>query len=81
MEIAAPPSKGREPGADTIFFMTDGQPSCGKVIDPHQILDEITRRNRILGVTIHTVGVSKDQNSAFLLNLAKRNGGRYVAFQ
>jgi hypothetical protein len=81
MEIAAPPAKGREPGADTILFMTDGQPTHGKVIDPHQILDEVTRRNRVLGVTLHTVGVSKDQNAAFLLNLAKRNGGRYVAFK
>jgi hypothetical protein len=81
MEIAAPPAKGREPGADTIFFMTDGQPTHGRVIDPHQILDEVTRRNRVLGVTIHTVGVSKEQNAAFLLNLAKRNGGRYVAYK
>jgi len=81
MEIAAPPAKGREPGADTIFFLTDGQSNCGRVVDPHQILDEITRRNRTLGVTIHTVGVSKDQNSGFLLNLAKRNGGHYVAYK
>ncbi len=81
MEIAAPPAKGREPDADTILFMTDGQPTHGKVIDAHQILDEITRRNRVLGVTIHVVGVSKDQNAAFLLNLAKRNGGRFVAFK
>ncbi|HEX5135564.1 MAG TPA: VWA domain-containing protein [Planctomycetota bacterium] len=81
MEIAAPPAKGRDPGADTIFFMTDGQPTHGKIIDPHQILDEITRRNHVLGVTIHTVGVSKEQNAAFLLNLAKRNGGRYVAYK
>jgi hypothetical protein len=81
MEIAAPPAKGREPGADTIFFMTDGFPTAGRVTDPHQIIDEITRRNRVLGVTVHVVGVSKEQNSAFLLNLAKRNGGRYVAFK
>jgi hypothetical protein len=81
MEIAAPPARNREPGADTIFFLTDGVPTVGKIVDPFQILDEITRRNRILGVTIHTVGVSKDQNAGFLLNLAKRNGGRYVAYK
>jgi hypothetical protein len=81
LEIAAPPAKGREPGADTIFFMTDGIPSHGRIIDPHQILDEITRRNRVAGVTLHVVGVSKDQNAAFLLNLAKRNSGRYVAYR
>ena len=81
MEIAAPPARGRDPDADTIFFMTDGVPTAGRIIDPHQILDEITRRNRVLGVTLHTVGVSKEQNAAFLLNLAKRNGGRYVAYK
>ncbi len=81
MELAAPPAKGRDPGADTIFFMTDGFPNAGRVTDPHQIIDEITRRNRVLGLTIHVVGVSKEQNSAFLLNLAKRNGGRYVAYK
>ncbi|MFI5401644.1 MAG: VWA domain-containing protein [Planctomycetota bacterium] len=81
MELAAPPAKGRDPGADTIFFVTDGFPNAGKVTDPHQIIDEITRRNRVLGLTIHVVGVSKEQNSSFLLNLAKRNGGRYVAYK
>ena len=81
MEIAAPPAKGREPGADTIFFMTDGVPTAGRITDPHQIIDEITRRNRVVGLTLHVVGVSKEQNGAFLLNLAKRNGGRYVAYK
>jgi hypothetical protein len=81
LEIAAPPAKGREPSADTIFFMTDGIPTHGRIIDAHQILDEITRRNQIAGVTIHVVGVSKEQDSGFLLNLAKRNGGRYVAYK
>lgn len=66
------------PEADTILFLTDGMPTAGRVVDPHQIITEITKRNELLGVTIHTVGVSKEQNAAFLLNLAKKNGGRYV---
>jgi len=81
LEIAAPPARNREPGADTIFFLTDGLPTHGRIIEPHQILDEITRRNRVLGVSIHTVGVSKEQGAGLLLNLARRNGGRYVAYR
>jgi len=81
LEIAAPPARNREPGADTIFFLTDGLPTHGRIIQPHQILDEITRRNRVLGVAIHTVGVSKEQGAGLLLNLARRNGGRYVAYR
>ena len=69
----------RDDQAVTIFFMTDGVPTDGRVVDPAQILSEITERNRRLGVVIHTVGVSKDQNGAFLLNLARANGGRYAA--
>ena len=73
------PKKGEPPSADTIFFLTDGQPTAGRITDPNQIIEEITNRNSLLGLTIHTVGVSREQNAGFLLNLAKRNNGKYVA--
>jgi hypothetical protein len=79
MDIAASAKVSDDPEADTILFMTDGQPTNGRITDPHQILDEVTRRNAHLGLVIHVVGVSKEQNRGFLLNLAKQNGGRYVA--
>jgi hypothetical protein len=81
MEIAASPGDrgGGDPEADTIFFLTDGQPTHGRIVDANQILEEITERNRVLGIVIHTIGVSRDQNAGFLLNLAQRNHGRYVA--
>jgi len=76
---AGPGSKGKTPKADTIFFMTDGVPTDGRIVDPAQILSEITARNRRAGVVIHTIGVSKEQNAGFLLNLARSNGGKYAA--
>jgi Mg-chelatase subunit ChlD len=84
LDVAAAGSKAKRkakdvPVADTIFFLTDGVPTNGRVVDPKQILKEITARNRLLDVVIHTVGVSEDQNAGFLLNLAKQNRGRYVA--
>ncbi|MHC4547731.1 MAG: VWA domain-containing protein [Planctomycetota bacterium] len=83
LDIAAAGSRSKRkekdvPVADTIFFLTDGRPTNGRVIDPAQILKEITARNKLLDVVIHTVGVSKEQNAGFLLNLAKLNHGRYV---
>ena len=80
MELAATAKKGDDPEADTIFFMTDGVPTNGKITDPHQILDEVTRRNASLGLVLHVVGVSREQNRGFLMNLAKRNGGRFVGY-
>ncbi|MHC4937707.1 MAG: VWA domain-containing protein [Planctomycetota bacterium] len=65
--------------ADTVFFMTDGMPTDGRIVDPSQILAEITQKNRRVGVVIHAIGVSKEQNAGFLLNLARANGGRYAA--
>ena len=65
--------------ADTIFFMTDGMPTDGRIVDPSQIMAAITEKNRRVGVVIHAIGVSKEQNAGFLLNLARANGGRYAA--
>ncbi len=65
--------------ADTVFFLTDGEPTVGALVDPYQILEEISERNRGRKVTLHTIGVSDEQDAAFLLNLARRNGGRFVA--
>ena len=45
------------------------------------ILQEITRLNRQYGVVIHAIGVSKEQNHAFLRALAQRNRGRYVKYE
>ena len=82
LRVAGPPrGKNKEPRGDTIFFLTDGRPTHGRIVDTMQILLEITRLNRQYGVVIHTVGVSKEQNAGFLLNLAKRNRGQYVAYK
>jgi len=79
LEIAAPRGKGKSPGADTVFFLTDGRPTSGQIVDANQILAEISARNRMLGVTIHTIGVAREQNAAFLFNLAKLNHGEYAS--
>ena len=66
-------------GADTVYLLTDGEPSAGQVLDPDHIIEEVAARNAHGRVVIHAVGLSRDQNAELLVNLAHRTGGRYVS--
>jgi len=66
-------------GADTVFLLSDGEPNRGVIVDPALIIEEIAAYNAHAAATIHTIGLSQDQNAELLVNLAHRNGGRYVA--
>jgi len=61
---------------DTIYLLTDGEPSSGKVVDPTEIRARIGRLNRTRKVVIHTVSVGR--KSRFLRLLAEENGGLYT---
>lgn len=49
--------KNEAPAFDTVFFMTDGKPSVGKVTDTRQILGAVRRWNDGRKVRIHVVGM------------------------
>lgn len=67
------------PPVDTIFFLSDGEPTHGEILDTGKIAEEITQRNRNLQVVIHTVGVGPKHNVTFMRELAEKNGGTYVS--
>jgi len=60
---------------DTIFLLSDGQPTRGRITNPGQILQEIGRQNQARGATIHTIAFGAE--SDFLRQLAAQNGGVY----
>jgi len=66
-------------GADTAYLLTDGEPSQGAFLDSALIWEEIAARNEWIGVRFHCVGLSRDQNSELLYQLARRSGGRFLA--
>lgn len=68
-----------ESNVDTIFFLTDGQPSVGEVQDPVEILRRVKEWNRLARIVVHTVGVGIDHDAAFLRRLAEENGGQYTS--
>lgn len=65
------------PAADTIFFMTDGTPTAGKLQTPAAILEAVKDWNRGTNLTIHCIAVGEaDQD--FLKALAKIGHGQFI---
>lgn len=65
----------RDPKVDTIYLLTDGQPTEGAVRDPTAIVEEVQRWNRLRQVVIHCIGLGID--SDLLKRLAATSGGSY----
>ena len=63
---------------DTIYFMTDGTPTVGKLKKPEEILAAVREWNRTAHITIHAIGVGAECDAAFLKALADENGGVFV---
>jgi len=62
---------------DTIFFLSDGSPTVGKVIDQDEIRAEVKKANSVRKIVIHTIAIG-DFRKNFMKSLAKENGGVYV---
>jgi von Willebrand factor type A domain/HEAT repeats len=71
--------KAYQSNVDTIFFLTDGEPTQGEVLDTKEILRRVREWNKLSRIVVHAVGVGKDHDSAFLRRLAEENGGTYVS--
>lgn len=76
---------------DSVYFLSDGHPSVGAIVDPDEILTQIHELNRWRRVRIHTIAMLmgdppaafaalEDATAAerFMRRLADENDGRYV---
>jgi hypothetical protein len=64
------------PNLETIYFLSDGEPTAGKLIDPAQIIAAVTQANKARRVTIHTIGIqAQGAFGEFLRALAQQNYG------
>ena len=61
---------------DTIFLLTDGQPSSGPIVDQDALLREVAAWNLGRNVRIHTVAIGG--RSRFLEQLAAQSGGEHT---
>ncbi len=60
---------------DTIYLLTDGNPTRGRYQATPDILREIRKINRVRSATIHCIAFGAE--SDLLKQLAKQNGGKY----
>lgn len=76
---------------DSIYFLSDGHPSMGSVVDPDAILAQVAEMNRWRRVKIHAIAMLKGEPPAafaatedpataerFMRRLAEDNDGRFV---
>ena len=68
-----------DPEVDTIYLLSDGEPSAGLITDPFLIREDIRRKNEHRGVVIHTIAVGGKLQ--ILEWLAEDSGGSHVEFQ
>lgn len=79
-----------DPQMDTIFLLSDGHPSEGRITDPQLILGAVREWNRLRNVRIHGIALLKgpapaayqsleDQERSlwFMEHLCEQNGGRF----
>ncbi len=62
---------------DTVYFLSDGKPSVGKLIDPNEIRREVRKHNEVWRIVIHAIAIGDFQKD-FLMALAAENGGTFV---
>lgn len=65
-----------DPLIDTIYLLSDGDPTVGELIDPARIRAEVALWNRARRVRIN--GIAVGQHSVLLRWLAADSGGRYL---
>lgn len=67
-----------QPNIDTIFILTEGGPSAGKIIDKGRFMKDIERLNVFYRVRIQTLLLgTSSEGASFLRALAETTEGRY----
>jgi hypothetical protein len=66
-----------EPVVDTIFFLTDGTPTAGKIQEPKAILEQVREWNRQARLQIHCIAVGEADHE-FLKELARIGNGTFL---
>ena len=64
---------------DTIFVLSDGQPTHGRETAPAVIRSEVKRWNAVRRIRLHTVAIGLDLE--VLKNLALDSGGEHRYFR
>lgn len=71
-----------DPNLEAIYFLSDGEPTTGGLIDPTEIVEAISRQNELRLTSIYTLGIGAyGTHEIFLKKLAEKNYGEYFPIQ
>lgn len=68
-----------DPNVDTIFFLTDGNPSDGRELDPTIIRESVARWNAVRKIKINTIAIGTDFE--YLKGVSQDSGGEHKFFE
>ncbi|MFH0944964.1 MAG: HEAT repeat domain-containing protein [Planctomycetota bacterium] len=64
---------------DTIFFLSDGDPTAGPITEIDRILLEVRRVNALRKIKIHTINIGKNTRGKLMMrDLARQNDGVFL---
>ncbi len=64
---------------EAIYFLSDGAPTTGRIVDMPTIVNSITAENALQRTSIYTLGIdARGAHEEFLQDLARRNYGKFV---
>lgn len=64
---------------DTIFFLSDGDPTAGPMTENERILAEVRRVNQLRKIAINTINIGKNDRGKLLMEaIARENGGTFL---
>jgi len=67
-----------ELGVETIFLLSDGSPTAGKITNKDQIVAETAEWNSAKRIKLHTIGLGEDCDKDFMKKLAAENNGKFI---
>lgn len=65
-----------DPETDTLYILSDGEPTVGRLVDPYAIRTAVRRLNPRQRIRIHTINIGPA--SDLMRALAEDSGGKYV---
>jgi uncharacterized protein YegL len=65
-------------GTETVFLLSDGEPTAGKITSTDGIIAKTETWNSNKKVIIHTIGLGEDCDKEFMKKLAASNSGQFI---
>jgi Mg-chelatase subunit ChlD len=65
-------------GFDTLYVISDGAPTAGKIVDKEEIRRRVREANQLRKIAIHCVTFGDKNDTDFLKPMAEENGGRHI---